>query len=162
MPKSGKHPAHWTFGSLRPDGYRKVAIDRKNYLIARLICETFHGLAPADSPFCDHIDRNRDRNVPENLRWCSSKEQSRNRQIVEDCIERYGVRHCEDPRAYQQAYYAKNPEYAERQRASKRERRARQKAQGKRDRKCPDGKRHWLTDEEFDARFGINRQLPLF
>ena len=50
--------------------------------------------------------------------------------------------------------YANDPEFVEQCCAYQREYRAKQKALGKRFRICPDGKRKWLTDEEFDARYG--------
>ena len=128
VPGDTWHKGHWTFGYLQPDGYRKVRIDKKNYSVARLICETFHGLAPEDRPTCDHIDRNRDSNVPENLRWASRKTQADNTTNVDRGIKTYGIRECEDKNAYERALRAKNPEYAERRRAACREYHAKQKA----------------------------------
>lgn len=122
VPQNGKNKAHWTFGCKRKDGYRTVCIDYKTYKVSRLICETFHGLAPADRPTCDHINRDRDCNVPENLRWCNSKQQANNTAHVDRGLEKYGVQRCNDSAAYQRAYYAKTPEFAERQKARGRER----------------------------------------
>lgn len=62
-------------------------------------------------------------------------------------------------RAYMQDRLAKDPEYAKRQLTNVREWQDRQRALGRLPRKCPDGKTHWLTDEEYDARCG---QLRLF
>ena len=117
LPESGSNKAHWTFGYLMPNGYRRVTIGGKGYLVARLICETFHGRASADRPTCDHIDRNRDRNVPENLRWADYKQQADNTRKVDAGLAKYGVRCCEDPNGYHRSLRAKNLEYAERQRA---------------------------------------------
>lgn len=80
--------------------------------------------------------------------------QTNNRQICEDSLARYGVRKCKAPADYQRALLANNSEYSERQRAYNRKYRATQKALGKRQRKCPDGKCHLLTDKEFDALYG--------
>lgn len=184
VPQNGPHKAHWTFGSLNSKGYRVVTINRKRYKVARLICETFHGLAPEDRPTCDHIDRNRDWNVPWNLRWSDYKQQNDNRQVCYDSLAKYGIRQCEDPAAYKRALLANNHEYAERKRAHEREYwaqnteqcrarsraykakhaehvraynrewKAKQRALGRRYRTCPDGSRQWLTDEEFFKKFG--------
>ena len=124
VPENGPRKAHWTFGSLKSNGYRTGKLDGKAYKVARLICETFHGLAPEDRPTCDHIDRNRDSNVPENLRWASRKTQESNKQSVDDSLAKYGVRYCDDSAAYQRARRAKNPELAEQHRAECREWRA--------------------------------------
>lgn len=91
------------------------------------------------------------------------------------------VRHENNPglveldRIYHRGWYAKNAEQEraryleyqakniERERARKRAYQARQRKLGKRQRKCPDGKYHLLTDAEYNARFGNeSQQLPLF
>ena len=46
----------------------------RNYKIARLVCEAFHGPAPAGKPVCMHLDENSRNNRPENLAWGSQKE----------------------------------------------------------------------------------------
>lgn len=140
----------------------------------------------------DHKDRNPGNNSSSNLRWCDRKIQMGNRQVCYDSLARYGVRSSENKDAYNHAYYAENgerikaaareryasdPEYAELKRQQRREYRAgnpqqcregyrkwreKQRLLGRRDRKCPDGVRRYLTDEEYNARYGINQQLPLF
>lgn len=54
------------------DGYFEVtlSVNCKRYCkrVHQLICETFHGDAP-DGCVVDHINRNRQDNRPENLRW---------------------------------------------------------------------------------------------
>ena len=144
LPATRGYKAHWTFGSLHKTGHRRVCIAGKTYKVARLICEAFHGLAPADRPTCDHIDRNRDRNVPENLRWLDTHGQNNNRQICYDSLKKYGVRKCEDRNAYQRARYANNPEEILAKNAAYA---AKQKALGKVRRICPDGKKRYVAKE---------------
>lgn len=135
-PANNKFPQfRWTFGYKRPDGYCRVRHNGKVYLVHRLVAETFLP-NPLDLPTVDHIDRNPSNNAVSNLRWASYKAQQDNKQCVEDSLERYGVRQCEDKNAYYRAY----------QRAYG----AKQKSLGKRQRRCPNGEYHWLTDEEFN------------
>jgi len=44
------------------------------YKVARLVCEAFHGPAPAENLVCMHLDENSRNNRPENLRWGTQKE----------------------------------------------------------------------------------------
>lgn len=46
----------------------------KNYKVARLICEAFHGAAPASKPVCMHVDEDSKNNRPNNLAWGTQKE----------------------------------------------------------------------------------------
>jgi hypothetical protein len=46
---------------------------------ANLILRAFVGEPPADKPECDHIDRNKHNDRPENLRWADRYEQMHNR-----------------------------------------------------------------------------------
>jgi hypothetical protein len=157
----------FTYGSRYNTGYMVVRYRGKRYLVHKLIIEAFIenklGL-----PTTDHINRIRDDNRLENLRYASYKLQADNTQKVDDSLAKYGVRSCEDRNKYQRAFYAGNPEYAERERAGNREWRAKnaelkraknleygakQRALGRRYRKCPDGTHHWLTDEEFNKRY---------
>ena len=132
IPSARGHKAHWTFGNLDSDGYRKVIINRKTYRVSRLICETFHGLAPAERPTCDHVDRNRDSNVPENLRWANMHTQANNTRKVLNRND-YGVRERDNKRDYCRAYSAAH--YVA------------QKAKGLVRRKGSDGKKHWVAKE---------------
>jgi hypothetical protein len=132
-----------------------VTFRGKAYYVHRLVAEAFIP-NPEDYKEVDHYpNRDKTANFVENLRWADRTMQSNNRQICEDSLARYGVRKSEDKRAYDRTYkreyYANNPEYAERQHARNREWHEKQKALGKRQRKCPDGKKRRLTDEEYDA-----------
>lgn len=62
----------------------------KTYKAARLICEAFHGLAPADKPVCMHMDENSRNNRPSNLQWGSQKENLNAPGFIEYCQGRTG------------------------------------------------------------------------
>lgn len=142
----------WTYGSKHHSGYLRIFFRGKHYQVHRLIAETFIP-NPNGYPTVDHINRVKTANFVENLRFADHKLQNNNRQICEASLERYGVRNCEDHATYKRAYLTKNPEVAFRQHAYTREWRDKQRALGRRARRCPDGKQHWLTDEEYDARY---------
>ena len=127
IPQSGSNKAHWTFGSSHTDGYRPVMISRKHYLVHRLICEAFHGLCPEDKCQVDHINRIKDDNRPENLRWVDFRENNRNTTAHETSVAKYGVSAADDINAYNRAHYANNPEERERRRAYHLTRRAKKK-----------------------------------
>jgi hypothetical protein len=64
------------------DGYWRFVFTR-NFIrypisLSRFICWKTYGPAPEGKPFCDHINRVRGDNRPENLRWVSHKENARN------------------------------------------------------------------------------------
>lgn len=63
-------------GSLDNRGYLKVGLDRKKYLVHRLIFLMHHGHLPE---LLDHIDRNKLNNKIENLRECDKEVNSWNR-----------------------------------------------------------------------------------
>ena len=62
-------------GSVRHDGYCRIKIDQKDYLIHRVIFCMHHGYLP---DFVDHIDGNPSNNRIDNLRECSHAENMRN------------------------------------------------------------------------------------
>lgn len=62
----------------------------KNYTIARLVCEAFHGPAPADKPYCLHIDENARNSRPDNLKWGTQKENLNAPGFLDYCRSRRG------------------------------------------------------------------------
>lgn len=59
------------------DGYKVVTMsgDVQIHIKAhRLICEAYHGPAPEDKPYVNHIDGNKLNNEKENLEWVSASE----------------------------------------------------------------------------------------
>ncbi len=87
-----------TYGNLSA-GYRIVRIEGKVRLVHRLIAETFLP-NPEQKPTVDHIDRDRENNSLENLRWATAKEQADNRDFV---LNRHDVgekRFCNDMATY--------------------------------------------------------------
>ena len=123
MPPCPKYPKfRWTYGSRdKCSGYLKVKFRGKSYLVHRLVAGAFLK-NPNGYPTVDHYpDRNPLNNRADNLRYASPKMQSDNQQRVDDSIERYGVRYCDNPAEYQRALRANSPELVERERAYRRE-----------------------------------------
>ena len=145
MPPCRRFPKfRWTFGSLMKIGYRAVRHCGEPYLVHRIVCRAFNGLPPADKPFVDHINRIRHDNRPENLRWVSYKENNDNTGHVDQSIEKYGVRQCDDRQAYNKAYMkAYYSAHQEELRAYYAAKAAEKKAQGLSYRRGPDGKWGW-------------------
>lgn len=63
--------------TLLKTGYYKVAIDRKQFLLHRLLAEAFIP-NPYNKPEIDHIDGNPQNNSLDNLRWVNHKENLNN------------------------------------------------------------------------------------
>ena len=130
MPPGSRFKAfRWTFGTRRPDGYRQIRFRGKTHFVHQIICRAFNGLPPEGKSEVDHIDRCKTNNTPSNLRWASRKENCDNKDCVDQSIEKYSMRACEDKKAYMKAYDA--AKYAK------------MKAQGLGFRKGPDGKWGW-------------------
>lgn len=73
--KSCKRGYLWL--SVSVSGGRCVA----NKSMARLVCGAFNGPPPHAAMDCDHINRIRNDNRPENLRWVTREENLANRQV---------------------------------------------------------------------------------
>lgn len=85
-------------------GYARCRVHNKHsILVHRLLAQAFI-LNPENKPTVDHIDRNPINNSIENLRWATYKEQADNRACVDACVEKYGVRTCDDKKMYDSAH----------------------------------------------------------
>lgn len=69
---------HYTYGNTNSRGYKRVQYNEKRYLIHRLVAETFLD-NPNNYSTVDHIDRNKENNNVENLRWADMSVQIQNR-----------------------------------------------------------------------------------
>lgn len=68
---------HWTKGTHDKDGYLITVINKKKYRIHRIVAETFLENVE-NKQFVDHINRVRDDNNVENLRWVTQQENNCN------------------------------------------------------------------------------------
>lgn len=64
-------------GYINGNGYRSITINKKTFLLHRIICETFHGTASGGKNYVNHLDENKLNNYAENLEWCSHIENMR-------------------------------------------------------------------------------------
>lgn len=60
-------------GSVDYDGYRKVSINSKNYLLHRLVLQSFNPKEDYQNWTVDHINGKRDDNRLENLQWLTNE-----------------------------------------------------------------------------------------
>ena len=103
VPSSPLIAAHWTFGWTRKDGYKAVKINKKEYLVHRLVAETY--LEPVDGkPFVDHIDRIKHHNFVSNLRYVDSSENNKNTCLYDACESKWHVHPCDDRKEYMRLY----------------------------------------------------------
>lgn len=92
IPENKSIKAHWTYGTLQPDGYYRVHIRHKMYKVHRLVAETFIP-NPDNKPLVDHIDRNPSNNDVSNLRWATHQENMNNMKTNR----KIGTRQCDLP-----------------------------------------------------------------
>ena len=98
----GSSKTRLTSGSVGSLGYRRVTIKSRTYNVHRLIAETF--LEPVDGkPYVDHINRDKQDNRVENLRYVTAFENNENGSAADRFD--YGVREFEDRKAYDAARY---------------------------------------------------------
>ena len=67
-----------SYGSKNPNGYCVVTIKNVAYKVHTLVTLAFHGKKPSGKHSVDHINRKKDDNRKENLRWANSSEQTDN------------------------------------------------------------------------------------
>ena len=67
--------------SRNKNGYRSIKLEDgdKNFFVHRLVCLGFHGFPTIGRIHVDHINRVRDDNRPDNLRWATVHENMSNR-----------------------------------------------------------------------------------
>ena len=99
----GSRKDYWFFGYKNAKGYCIVSVKGKYRKVHRLVLETFIGI-PDDGMMCDHINRVRNDNRVENLRWVTAQENARNTKRSDACVEKYGVHSYEDSSAYHKAW----------------------------------------------------------
>lgn len=78
VPKSGKRPAHFTYGSLGNRGYLLVKYKYQLYLVHRLVAQCWIP-NPDNLKTVDHENQIRTDNRVKNLRWADMKLQTQNR-----------------------------------------------------------------------------------
>lgn len=116
--RSGNHNKYaWTKGWEDRYGYRQVSINNKSYDVHRLVAEAFIP-NQEKKPTVDHINRIRDDNRVQNLRWATYKEQAENTEKVilsrmdghskSDYSKRYHKSHRDEILHRQHEYYKAN------------------------------------------------------
>ena len=105
VPATRSRKAHWTFGTpcSYQRRYRRVKFNGKNYLVHRLVAESFLD-NPCNLPYVDHIDRNPTNNAVENLRWVTPQTNRLNTDVCDNSLSKYGVRSSDDRAEYQRRY----------------------------------------------------------
>lgn len=104
VPATRYSKAHWTFGSKDSHGYFTVHIYGKPYKAHRLVAETFIP-NPENKLEVDHINRVRNNNNVENLRWSTRSENRRNRADVDRIDTRGGTHMYENKKQYMKEWW---------------------------------------------------------
>lgn len=104
VPKNCVRDEHWTDGYDDGQGYRRIGMNGKQFKIHRLVAETFIP-NPDNKLFVDHINRVRDDNRVENLRWVTRSENQRNTSSYEKVTERNGTHRCDDVSQYNKEHH---------------------------------------------------------
>lgn len=104
---------YWTRGWLKPDGYRMVTWQKKRYHVHRMVLETF-GPPPGEGRhIVDHINRKRDDNRIDNLRWANHRENMLNSPKCDNALFSPAGIHTGTPegkRKYSRRYYETHPD----------------------------------------------------
>lgn len=106
VPATRNSKAHWTFGCKDSLGYFRAQIYGKPYKTHRLVAETYIP-NPENKTEVDHIDRVRNNNNVENLRWSTSSENRRNRADVDRVDARGGAHKYENEKQYMKEWWTK-------------------------------------------------------
>ena len=67
-----------TIGRLGAYGYRVAKIGKKDYRVHRLVAKAFLSQQPDQATVVDHVDRNKENNQADNLRWATHSENRAN------------------------------------------------------------------------------------
>ena len=96
-------------------GYPRVCVSHgKTEYVHRLVAKNFIP-NPDNLPYVDHINRIRDDNRVENLRWVTALENSNNTQCNLDTEHKPLIQHKDNHNEYYHQYYQLNPEQYEHQ-----------------------------------------------
>ena len=96
-------------------GYPRVCVGHgKTEYVHRLVAKNFIP-NPDNLPYVDHINRVRDDNRVENLRWVTALENSNNTQCNLDTEHKPLIQHKDNHNEYYHQYYQLNPEQYEHQ-----------------------------------------------
>ena len=107
LPKSGVHPAHWTFGNKCGRGYMNVQFNGKKYLVHRLLAEAYFGEMMPNGMEIDHSDRDRSNNALDNIRIITHSQNQRNTCAHDRVDARGGTHYYEDAKQYKKEWDAR-------------------------------------------------------